>query len=93
MTRRPRQSHSVSGELAVVVGDPGIERGLQLLDRGVAAVMVSQELRPHRLVPPFNPPGRGLRLGCGQQVSDSVLGAEPVEQNLRGQGGRPEPAR
>ena len=55
-------------------------------------IVLGEELRTYRLVPPLHLPGGGRRSGCGQQMPDPVLGADPVEQHLRAGASRPEPA-
>jgi len=62
----------------VVMGYPAVQCRLHLLDGGVLTVMLGEELGPHRLVPTLHFAGGGGRSGCGQQVPDAVLGADPV---------------
>jgi hypothetical protein len=51
-----------------------------------------EELRAYRLVPALHFPCGGRRSGCGQQMPDPVLGADPIEQHLRAGADRPEAA-
>jgi hypothetical protein len=76
--------------LGVVVVHPSIQSLLQLRDRGVLLVMLGKELRTDGFVPPLHLAGGGRRPGCGQQMPDPVLGANPVEQHLGRAARRPE---
>ena len=76
----------------VVVDHPRIQSLLQLLHGGVPIVVLSQELRTYRLVPPLHLPGSSRRPRRGQQMPDPVLGADPIEQHLRRTSRGPEPA-
>src|SRR5215218_987087 len=59
---------------------------------GVAAIMDAEELGTKRFVPALHFPcgGRGSRRG--QQMPNTVLGADPVEHHFRARAGRPEAA-
>jgi hypothetical protein len=91
LDRGPHPQRMVRPE-GVVLLDPDIQRGLQLLQGGVAAIMDAEELGTNRLVPALHLPCGGRRSGCGQQMADPVLGADPVEQQLSRAARRAEPA-
>ncbi len=91
LDRGPHPQRLVRPE-GVVLLDPDIQRGLQLLQGGVAAIMDAEELGTNRLVPALHLPCGGRRSGRGQQMPDTVLGADPVEQHLRRTPRRAEPA-
>ena len=50
-------------------------------DGGELALVIVEELGPHRLVQPLHLPRRGRRVRRGQQVPDPVLRADPVEHH------------
>ena len=75
--------------VGVVLLPPGIERGLQSLDRLERAVVVKQ-LVLQGLVQPLDLSGRGRRRGPGEPLGDAVLPADPLEQHL-GRAGLDEP--
>ena len=69
---------------------PGVQRGLQHLERLERAVHV-QQLELQRLVQPLDLARGGRRPGLGQPLGDAVLPADPLEQHL-GRAGLDEPA-
>jgi hypothetical protein len=75
----------------VVVGHPGSKACCSAACGGVLVVVFGEELRAYRLGPPLHLPCGGRRSGCGQQMPDPVLGADPVEQHLGRAARRAEP--
>ena len=76
----------------VVLLDPGVQRGLQLLHGGVAAIMDAEELGTNRLMPALHFPCGGWGSRRSQQMPNTVLGADPIEHHFRARAGRPEAA-
>src|SRR5581483_4333662 len=67
--------------VGVVMLDPRVDRALQLLHAGMAAVVLGEELRAQRLVESLDLPRRGRRIRRGEQMLDAVVVAYLVEQH------------
>jgi hypothetical protein len=76
------------GPVVVVVGHPGVDRGLGLIEIGEDLAV--EKLAAQRLVEPLDLARRRRRPRRGEQVLDAVLPADPIEEHLAGS--RPEPA-
>src|SRR5262249_14751541 len=84
----PFDGGSVTEGLVVALGvvflDPGVQTSLGFVDGGEGVEVA--ELAQHRLVEPVHPACRGRRVGGGQQVTDAVVVADPVERHRTGAG-------
>src|SRR5665647_1248947 len=78
--RRRGHADALVGTLGVVVGDPLVELGLRLRERGEDAA--AKELAAQRLVEALNLAGGGRAARRGEQVADAVLAADAVEEHL-----------
>src|SRR5438876_10734594 len=65
--------------LEVVVGHPGVQLGLSLLDRAEPTTV--EQLRAHRLAQPLDLAGGGGRVGGGEEVADAVSQADAIERH------------
>jgi hypothetical protein len=69
--RRPHPQRLVRPD-SVVLLDPDVQSGLQLLQGGVLVIRIAEELGTNRLVPALHFPCPGRRTWRGEQVSDTV---------------------
>ena len=76
------------GPVVVVVRAPSVEPACAVVES--ANTLPSRNSPPQRLVPPLDLARRGRRPRRGQQMTDPVLPADPIEQHLTG--ARPEAA-
>src|SRR6266702_2858276 len=79
------------GAGGVVLLAPGIQGGLEFLDRLKRAMHI-QQFSLEGLVEAFDLPGGGRGVDLGEPVSDPVLPADPVKQHLHRHAGLVEPA-
>ncbi len=79
------------GAGGVVLLAPGIQGGLEFLDRLKRAMHI-QQFSLEGLVQAFDLPGGGRGVDLGEPVSDPVLPADPVKQHLHRHAGLVEPA-